>query len=64
MWITPLGENKAAVWTLTLLDNWGELTHCGLVVPYNLVNIGWGNGLVPDGTKPLSQPMFDPDGQT
>ena len=25
---------------------------------YILVNIGWGNGLVPDGTKPLPQPML------
>ena len=24
----------------------------------NLVKIGWGNGLVPDGTKPLLEPMF------
>ena len=25
---------------------------------YNLVNIGSGNGLLPDGTKPLPEPMF------
>ena len=32
------------------------LTHCGLVTPYsnmNLVNIGSGNGVLPDGTKPV-----------
>ena len=37
------------------------LIHCGLVMPYDdieLVNIGSGNGLVPDGTKPLSEPML------
>ena len=37
------------------------LTHCGLVTPYgdrDLVNIGSGNGLLPDGTKPLPEPML------
>ena len=36
------------------------LTHCGLVTPYgtmSLVNIGWGNGLLPNG-KPLLEPMM------
>ena len=31
------------------------LTQCGLVIPYgimDLVNIGSGHGLLPDGTKP------------
>ena len=35
--------------------------HCGLVTPYGdiiLVNNGSGNGLLPDGTKPLPEPMF------
>ena len=35
--------------------------NCGLVMPYGdrtLVNIGSGNGLVPDGTKPLPEPML------
>ena len=45
------------------------LTHCGLVTPCGTkiwVSIGAGNGLVPDGTKPLPEPMlicdhWDPD---
>ena len=34
---------------------------CGLVTPYgdrDLVNIGSGYGLLPDGTKPLPEPML------
>ena len=36
------------------------ITHCGLVMPYSeiWVNIGSGNGLLPDGTKPLPEPML------
>ena len=37
------------------------LTYCGLVMPYSdrdLVNIGSGNGLLPDGTKPLPEPIL------
>ena len=35
------------------------LTHFGLVTPYgDRVNIGSGNGLLPDGTKPLPEPML------
>ena len=37
------------------------LTHCGIVTPYGGINLGqnWvGNGLLPDGTKPLPQPML------
>ena len=37
------------------------LTHWGLVTPYaseNWVNIGSGNDLLPDGTKPLLEPML------
>ena len=37
------------------------LNHCGLVTPYgdiDLVNIGLGNSLLPDGTNPLSEPML------
>ena len=36
-------------------------TLCGLVTPYVAeiwVNIGSGNGLLPDGTKPLPEPML------
>ena len=37
--------------------------HCGLVMPYSdrelgQVNIGSGNGLVPEATKPLPEPML------
>ena len=43
-------------------QNWHmtqELTHCGIVTLYGiLVNIGSGNGLVPDSTKPLPEPML------
>ena len=38
-----------------------KLTHWGLVTPYgdiDLVNIGSGNGLLPDGTKPLPESML------
>ena len=37
------------------------LDHCGLATPYGVgieVNIGSGNGLLPDGTKPLPKPML------
>ena len=36
-------------------------THCGLVMPYGdrvLCQLGSGNGLLPDGTKPLPEPML------
>ena len=33
----------------------GELSHMALE---NLVNTGSGNGLLPDGTKPLTEPML------
>ena len=45
----PISHNK--VW----------LTHCGLVMTLATliwVNIGSGNGLLPDGTKPLPEPML------
>ena len=35
-----------------------SLTHCGLVTKQIWVNIGSGNGLLPDGTKPLPEPML------
>ena len=34
------------------------LTHCGLVAPEIWVNIGSGNGLLPDGNKLLPEPML------
>ena len=33
-------------------------THCGLVSPYGDTDIGSGTGLLPDGTKPLPEPML------
>ena len=59
--------------SLCMMDCWAKtaeslcimsmtvLTHCGLVMPYSdiiWVNIGSGNGLMPDGTKPLPEPMM------
>ena len=35
-----------------------ELTHCSLVAPYGLINISLGNGLLPEGNKPLPKPML------
>ena len=42
---------------------WGlnVLTHCGLVMSYGIldsINIGSGNGLLPDGTKPLPEQVL------
>ena len=54
-------------WLCILGYHWLEfpsnLTHWGLVTTYGigdlaLVNIGSGNDLVPDGTKPLPEPML------
>ena len=35
-----------------------SLTHWRLVTPWTLFNFGSDNGLVPDGTKPLPEPIF------
>ena len=38
-----------------------NLAHCGQVMPYGDTDLGYigsGNGLVPDGTKPLPGPML------
>ena len=43
------------------LPGTNELTHCGLVAPYADIDMGQpgsGNGLLPDGTKPLPEPML------
>ena len=50
-------------WSILVLtnDTKCKLTLCGLVTPYGdiiWVNIGSGNGLLPDGTKPLPEPML------
>ena len=55
--LAPKKQNSMA-WTNGHL---AHLTHCGLVMPYDdidLVNIGSGNGLLPDGTKPLPEPVL------
>ena len=33
------------------------LTHCGLLTPYGKTDSG--DGLLPDGTEPLSEPVFE-----
>ena len=43
------------------LPGTNELTHCGLVTPYGDINLGphWlSNGLLPDGSKPLPEPIL------
>ena len=45
----------------TLCYSWLVLTHCGHVETiwrHISLNIGSGNGLLPDGTKPLPEPML------
>ena len=42
-------------------EEWKVLTHCGLgrhMVSNIWANIGAGNGLLPEGTKPLPEPML------
>ena len=61
-------RNLYQSWRSWLKDSWGRgkpgwirkkvLTHCGLVAPYIWFNIGSGNDLLPDGTKPLPEPML------
>ena len=47
-----------------VIEHWGRLkllTHSGLVMPYGDMDLGqivWDNGLLPDNTKPLPEPMF------
>ena len=63
-WLFPVDHSIAwVIWTFYNSISWFRdvLTHCGLVMPYVdmcLVNIGLGNGLLPDGTKPLPEPML------
>ena len=51
----PQLTHEGEVWSIFC-----ELTHYGLVMPYDLdlVNISSGNGFLPDSTKPLPQPML------
>ena len=48
-------EYQLITWDMT------TLTHCGPVTPYadiDLCQLGLGNGLMPDGTKPSPEPMW------
>ena len=41
-------------------QQWTILTDCGLVMSYGDIDLGqhWGNGLLPNGTKSLPEPML------
>ena len=60
-WVFPGANELNFTGYFTIYSN-DSLTHCGLVTPYGdmeiWVNIGSGNGLLPDGTKPLPEPML------
>ena len=58
--LVTLGARAAATMILTML-NWNnsvptcwELTHCVLMASWNFVNIGSGNGLLPDGHQAIA----------
>ena len=56
-----ISANSISLMSVVFLIDRGYLTHCGLVTPYGdiiWVNIGSGNGLLPEGTKPLPEPML------
>ena len=62
-----LGWGCRVVWHGTPNTKWQNgyqhaiiifITHYGLETPYVWVNIGSGNGLLPDGIKPLPEPML------
>ena len=57
--ITPAVSANQVI--TTLRSQIGNITHCGLVTPYMapeiLVNIGSGNSLLPESTKPTPVPM-------
>ena len=60
-WFNPNMKNVASLLTLALLNpdpSRSTLTHWGLVSTKIWVNFGSGNGLLPDGTKPLPEPML------
>ena len=66
IWLTQYGLNKIlAILILScpsnsLKINWSFLQMCFWRYYQRSVNIGSGNGLVPSGTKPLSEPMLTP----
>ena len=45
------------IFTEYIMGSSKGLTHCGLGMPYG-VNTCSGNALLPDGTKPLPEPMM------
>ena len=49
-YISVKGSHHSVYWLIVIY--WRHM------VSQNLVNIGWGNGLLPDGTKPLPEPML------
>ena len=58
---------RVIVWSASFLKSYKvehSFTYCGLVTPYGVIddkiriNIGSGNGLLPDSTTPLPQPML------
>ena len=57
-------RNKAVTWNIQCLDikeGAVSFTYCGLVMPYGIkirIDNGSGNGLLPDGTKPLLEPVL------
>ena len=54
---TTLGFQRSLVNRLRFTTKGKPLTHCGLAAS-NLVNICSDNDLLPDGTKPLHEPML------
>ena len=54
-------QNRFVFYNHILYYNWHLAILCGLDMPHDvidLVNIGSGNDLLPDGMKPLSEPML------
>ena len=51
-------NSKCHIDVLTILSSPKISTHCGLVTTEICVKIGSGNGLLPDDTKSLPQPML------
>ena len=50
--------SQGFMWQHVNINNMSTLTHWGLMATEIWVNIGSGNGLLPDGTKPLPEPML------
>ena len=56
------GDSSIPPFQLRWYNRWAgyknRLTHCGLVTALISGNIGSGNGLLPDATKPLPEPLY------